>query len=163
MLTSPVSVCLNKKLYYFFQVSAAITGYAAGYASAKSESDDGLSSPSDLFSNKSSSDSKREKKAKMGGFWDKLNKLATLLVIIMIMVSLTQFGNFPGLRLSRVSQEIAPEDIEVTFDDVKGCDEAKTELQEIVEFLMNPDKFSALGGKLPKGVLLVGEIFFNIL
>ena len=33
----------------------------------------------------------------------------------------------------------------MTFDDVKGCDEAKQELQEVVEFLMNPDKFSALG------------------
>ena len=39
---------------------------------------------------------------------------------------------------------------------MKGCDEAKQELQDIVEFLMNPDKFSALGGKLPKGVLLSG-------
>lgn len=49
-----------------------------------------------------------------------------------------------------------PEDIDVTFDDVKGVDEAKQELQEIVEFLKNPEKFSSLGGKLPKGVLLVG-------
>lgn len=52
--------------------------------------------------------------------------------------------------------EVNPEDISVTFDDVKGCDEAKQELQEIVEFLRNPDKFSTLGGKLPKGALLVG-------
>ncbi len=52
--------------------------------------------------------------------------------------------------------EIAPEDINVTFDDVRGCDEAKQDLQEIVEFLSNPQKFSALGGKLPKGCLLVG-------
>ena len=44
----------------------------------------------------------------------------------------------------------------MVFDDVKGCDEAKKELQEIVEFLMNPEKFSKLGGKLPKGVLLSG-------
>lgn len=49
-----------------------------------------------------------------------------------------------------------PEDISVTFDDVKGCDEAKQELKEVVEFLKNPEKFSNLGGKLPKGVLLVG-------
>jgi hypothetical protein len=35
--------------------------------------------------------------------------------------------------------------VKVTFEDVKGCDEAKQELQEVVEFLMNPDKFSALG------------------
>lgn len=52
--------------------------------------------------------------------------------------------------------EVDPEDINVTFNDVKGCDEAKQELHEIVEFLKNPSKFSQLGGKLPKGVLLVG-------
>ncbi|ALI56654.1 ATP-dependent zinc metalloprotease FtsH [Celeribacter marinus] len=44
----------------------------------------------------------------------------------------------------------------VTFDDVAGIDEAKEELEEIVEFLRNPQKFSALGGKIPKGALLVG-------
>ncbi|KAK4120899.1 ATP-dependent metallopeptidase Hfl [Parathielavia appendiculata] len=42
------------------------------------------------------------------------------------------------------------------FSDVHGCDEAKEELQELVDFLRNPEKFSNLGGKLPKGVLLVG-------
>ena len=44
----------------------------------------------------------------------------------------------------------------VTFADVAGVDEAKTELQEIVEFLKTPDKFSKLGAKIPKGVLVVG-------
>src|SRR5262245_34438 len=44
----------------------------------------------------------------------------------------------------------------VTFDDVAGADEAKQELQEIIQFLKTPEKFRALGGKLPKGVLLVG-------
>ncbi|KAG7336119.1 hypothetical protein KOW79_000812 [Hemibagrus wyckioides] len=44
----------------------------------------------------------------------------------------------------------------VTFEHVKGVEEAKSELQDIVEFLRNPQKFTALGGKLPKGVLLVG-------
>ena len=44
----------------------------------------------------------------------------------------------------------------VTFDDVAGIDEAKEELEEIVEFLRNPQKFSKLGGKIPRGALLVG-------
>jgi cell division protease FtsH len=53
-------------------------------------------------------------------------------------------------RLMTDSQE------KVTFDDVAGIDEAKDELQEIIEFLRDPRKFTRLGGRIPKGVLLVG-------
>ncbi len=45
----------------------------------------------------------------------------------------------------------------VTFADVAGVDEAKEELQEVVEFLKEPQKFIALGARIPKGVLLVGS------
>jgi cell division protease FtsH len=48
------------------------------------------------------------------------------------------------------------DEVKTTFDDVAGVDEAKEELQEVVEFLRNPQKFQVLGGKIPKGVLLVG-------
>ncbi|HSG09880.1 MAG TPA: ATP-dependent zinc metalloprotease FtsH [Longimicrobiales bacterium] len=51
---------------------------------------------------------------------------------------------------------ISPDTPKVTFADVAGADEAKDELQEIIEFLKDPARFSRLGGRLPKGVLLVG-------
>ena len=51
---------------------------------------------------------------------------------------------------------ISPDTPKVTFADVAGADEAKEELSEIIEFLKDPAKFSRLGGRLPKGVLLVG-------
>ena len=47
-------------------------------------------------------------------------------------------------------------DVKVTFHDVAGVEEAKEELMEVVEFLKHPDKFTKLGGRIPKGVLLVG-------
>lgn len=51
----------------------------------------------------------------------------------------------------------AGKDNKVTFKDVAGIDEAKEELQEIIEFLTDPKKFTKLGGRIPKGVLLVGS------
>jgi cell division protease FtsH len=48
------------------------------------------------------------------------------------------------------------DEIKITFQDVAGVDEAKVELQEIIEYLKTPQKFMSLGGKIPKGILLVG-------
>src|SRR3546814_8865283 len=47
--------------------------------------------------------------------------------------------------------------IKVNFTDVAGCDEAKEEVSELVEFLRDPGKFQKLGGKIPRGVLMVGS------
>lgn len=58
-----------------------------------------------------------------------------------------------GRSKARVYME---EDIKVTFSDIAGVDEAKEELQEIVTFLREPERYRKLGGKLPKGILLVG-------
>lgn len=54
------------------------------------------------------------------------------------------------------ARQIGSQEIKVTFNDVAGVDEAKEELQEIIEFLKDPKKFTRLGGKIPKGVLLMG-------
>lgn len=65
----------------------------------------------------------------------------------------------PGSMLGNhkeYNKENMPEKSVKSFKDVKGCDEAITELQEIVAYLKSPDKFTRLGGKLPKGVLLTG-------
>jgi cell division protease FtsH len=53
-------------------------------------------------------------------------------------------------------EEIKPEDVGVTFEDVRGMDEAKLEVAEIVDYLRDKEKYSRLGGRLPKGVLMVG-------
>jgi len=66
----------------------------------------------------------------------------------------------PGMGVMSFSKSkakiFAENETRVTFVDVAGIDEAKEELQEIVEFLRNPGKFQKLGGRIPKGVLLVG-------
>lgn len=59
------------------------------------------------------------------------------------------FGKSPAKRFN-------PDMSKITFNDVAGCDEAKTELSEIIDFLKNPDKFQKLGGKIPHGAILLG-------
>ncbi len=75
-----------------------------------------------------------------------------------MLVILTMVVEMTGSFRTRTNQnnEVQPQHQTVRFSDVHGCDEAKEELQELVEFLINPDRFNQLGGKLPKGVLLTG-------
>jgi len=64
-------------------------------------------------------------------------------------------GSIFGVGKSKAT-EVKAEDVGVTFKDVGGCDEAIAELQEIIQFLKTPEQFAKLGGRIPKGVLLVG-------
>jgi len=64
-------------------------------------------------------------------------------------------GGMMGVGKSKAT-EVKPETIGITFDDVGGADEAIAELTEIIQFLKTPERFSRLGGRIPKGVLLVG-------
>jgi cell division protease FtsH len=76
------------------------------------------------------------------------------------------FFGFVGLALFRIitgrvptlekARTIDPQEVTVTFKDVAGVDEAKEEVQEIVDFLKEPAKFSSIGGRIPRGILLVG-------
>lgn len=65
--------------------------------------------------------------------------------------------NNPAMNFGENQAEVHLEEgTGVTFNDVAGCEEAKEELEEVIEFLQEPEKFTRLGGKVPKGVLLVG-------
>ena len=64
-------------------------------------------------------------------------------------------GSIFGVGKSKAT-EVKPEETGVTYKDVGGCDEATVELQEIIQFLKTPERFAGLGGRIPKGVLLVG-------
>jgi len=78
-------------------------------------------------------------------------------VLLSCAVGLTMYrlltGRVPSLEKART---IDPQDVTVTFNDVAGVDEAKDEVREIVEFLREPARFAAIGGRIPRGILLVG-------
>jgi cell division protease FtsH len=62
-------------------------------------------------------------------------------------------GRVPSLERRQTAD---PENLTITFNDVAGVDEAKDEVRELVEFLKQPDRFASIGGRIPRGILLVG-------
>jgi cell division protease FtsH len=83
----------------------------------------------------------------------------TLLLAGVLVMAVLAFRFFSGnpLTFGRSKHKLyAQKDLQITFQDVAGIDEAVAELREVVEFLRTPDKYQALGGRIPKGVLLVG-------
>jgi cell division protease FtsH len=80
-----------------------------------------------------------------------------LIGLWLLMLRQAQSGSNQALSFGKSRARLHTENRpKVTFDDVAGVDEAKEELQEVIEFLKHPKKFQALGAKIPRGVLLVG-------
>jgi len=84
--------------------------------------------------------------------------LPLVVVVLFLLFMMRRLGGAGGAMAFGRSRGklIAQEDVGITFSDVAGIDEAVEELREVVEFLKTPEKFRTLGGRIPKGVLLVG-------
>ena len=90
-----------------------------------------------------------------------ITSIPLLILVVLFIFLMRQFqggGSGRAMTFGKSKAKLLDEsDTKVTFDDIAGIQEAKEELQEIVEFLKNPKKFTRLGGRIPKGVLLMGS------
>ncbi len=94
------------------------------------------------------------------GMWEKvgLPLLIASLVLLLLFLMLRRLGGSSGpMQFSRSRGRLyAEEDLAITFKNVAGIDEAVEEVKEVVDFLQAPEKYQKLGGRIPRGVLLVG-------
>ena len=91
------------------------------------------------------------------GFLTTFLPVLLLIGFMVLMMQQTQGGGNRVMQFGRSrARMMNPESARVTFQDVAGADEAKEELQEVIDFLTNPSKFVQIGAKIPKGVLLYG-------
>ncbi|XP_038058220.1 ATP-dependent zinc metalloprotease YME1L1-like [Patiria miniata] len=89
---------------------------------------------------------------------DRLKTWTTILVIaVLVYLYFKMVSVFARVSIMGPSNVDSMNVKDVSFDDVRGVDEAKNELQDIVSYLMDPEKYTKLGGRLPKGVMLVGS------
>lgn len=111
---------------------------------------------------KSFSDLENESKSPIeNGFMTILSLLKTLAYLVMYIVIFVAIMMFVQRKMlgfsSKKNQKINPKDIDVTFNDIAGNDEAKKDIMEVVEFMKNKNKYDKLGAKLPRGILLSGD------
>ncbi len=93
-----------------------------------------------------------------GSFWSSILPIAGYLIVAIIFIVImmqSQGGTKGAMNFAKMNARLN-QNIKIRFSDVAGAEEEKAELAEVVDFLKNPKKFSELGARIPKGVLLVG-------